>query len=58
MASLEVGFSHAIFVEMANEARNLVLFTEKGQVHSCAWHISLKVNADVLLLSSIFLWFQ
>ena len=33
MASLEVGFSHDIFVEMANEAKNLVLFTEKGQVH-------------------------
>ncbi|GJN34703.1 hypothetical protein PR202_gb23389 [Eleusine coracana subsp. coracana] len=31
MASLEVGFSHDIFVEMANDAKNLVLFTEKGQ---------------------------
>ncbi|EMS56660.1 Cleavage and polyadenylation specificity factor subunit 2 [Triticum urartu] len=31
MSSLEVGFSHDIFVEMANEAKNLVLFTEKGQ---------------------------
>jgi len=36
MASLEVGFSHAIFVEMANEARNLVLFTEKGQFGTLA----------------------
>jgi cleavage and polyadenylation specificity factor subunit 2 len=34
MASLEVGFSHDIFVEMANDTKNLVLFTEKGQVHS------------------------
>jgi cleavage and polyadenylation specificity factor subunit 2 len=33
MSSLEVGFSHDIFVEMANEAKNLVLFTQKGQVH-------------------------
>ncbi|RLM59025.1 hypothetical protein C2845_PM18G04780 [Panicum miliaceum] len=31
IASLEVGFSHDIFVDMANEARNLVLFTEKRQ---------------------------
>ncbi|PAN11008.1 hypothetical protein PAHAL_2G133300 [Panicum hallii] len=36
MASLEVGFSHDIFVEMANEARNLVLFTEKGQFGTLA----------------------
>jgi len=36
MASLEVGFSHGIFVEMANEARNLVLFTEKGQFGTLA----------------------
>ena len=35
MSSLEVGFSHDIFVEMANEAKNLVLFTEKGQVRPC-----------------------
>lgn len=32
MASLEVGSSHDIFVEWAAEAKNLVLFTEKGQV--------------------------
>lgn len=32
MASLEVGFSHDIFVELATDAKNLVLFTEKGQV--------------------------
>ncbi|XP_062199096.1 cleavage and polyadenylation specificity factor subunit 2 [Phragmites australis] len=36
MASLEVGFSHDIFVDMANEARNLVLFTEKGQFGTLA----------------------
>lgn len=36
MASLEVGFSHDIFVEMANEARNLVLFTKKGQFGTLA----------------------
>ena len=32
MASLEVGFSHDIFVEWAIEAKNLILFTERGQV--------------------------
>jgi hypothetical protein len=32
MASLEVGFSHDIFVEWASDAKNLVLFTERGQV--------------------------
>nr|POF26721.1 cleavage and polyadenylation specificity factor subunit 2 [Quercus suber] len=31
MASLEVGFSHDIFVEWATDAKNLVLFTERGQ---------------------------
>uniref|UniRef100_A0ACD5XYD1 Uncharacterized protein n=1 Tax=Avena sativa TaxID=4498 RepID=A0ACD5XYD1_AVESA len=36
MASLEVGFSHDLFVEMANEAKNLVLFTEKGQFGTLA----------------------
>ncbi|KAL6906173.1 hypothetical protein ACP4OV_003774 [Aristida adscensionis] len=36
MASLEVGFSHDIFVEMANEMKNLVLFTEKGQFGTLA----------------------
>ncbi|KAK3132613.1 hypothetical protein QOZ80_6AG0525190 [Eleusine coracana subsp. coracana] len=36
MASLEVGFSHDIFVEMANDAKNLVLFTEKGQFGTLA----------------------
>lgn len=33
MASLEAGFSHDIFVEWASEAKNLVLFTERGQVY-------------------------
>jgi cleavage and polyadenylation specificity factor subunit 2 len=32
MASLEVGFSHDMFVELATDAKNLVLFTERGQV--------------------------
>ncbi|CAL9072389.1 unnamed protein product [Musa textilis] len=36
MASLEVGFSHDIFVEWATEAKNLVLFTEKGQFGTLA----------------------
>ncbi|KAJ6851686.1 cleavage and polyadenylation specificity factor subunit 2 [Iris pallida] len=36
MASLEVGFSHDIFVEWATEANNLVLFTEKGQFGTLA----------------------
>lgn len=31
MASLELGFSHDLFVEWASEANNLVLFSEKGQ---------------------------
>lgn len=31
MASLEVGFSHDIFVEWAADVKNLVLFTERGQ---------------------------
>jgi len=34
MASLEAGFSHEIFVEWANDVKNLVLFTERGQVYS------------------------
>lgn len=34
MASLEAGFSHDIFVEWGNDAKNLVLFTERGQVYS------------------------
>lgn len=33
MASLEAGFSHDIFVEWANDSKNLVLFTERGQVY-------------------------
>lgn len=36
MASLEVGFSHDIFVEWAADSRNLVLFTERGQFGSRA----------------------
>lgn len=32
MASLEAGFSHDIFVEWGSDVKNLVLFTEKGQV--------------------------
>ncbi|XP_050251764.1 cleavage and polyadenylation specificity factor subunit 2-like isoform X2 [Quercus robur] len=32
MASLEVGFSHDIFVEWATDAKNLFLFTERGQI--------------------------
>ncbi|XP_068645532.1 cleavage and polyadenylation specificity factor subunit 2 [Aristolochia californica] len=36
MASLEVGFSHDIFVEWATEPKNLVLFTERGQFATLA----------------------
>ncbi|KAJ1694426.1 hypothetical protein LUZ63_011124 [Rhynchospora breviuscula] len=36
MASLEVGFSHDIFVELATDAKNLVLFTERGQFGTLA----------------------
>lgn len=32
MASLEAGFSHDLFVEWASDTKNLVLFTERGQV--------------------------
>lgn len=36
MASLEVGSAHDIFIELATEAKNLVLFTEKGQFGTLA----------------------
>ncbi|PIN22268.1 hypothetical protein CDL12_05024 [Handroanthus impetiginosus] len=36
MASLEVGFSHDIFVEWAADSKNLVLFTERGQFATLA----------------------
>ncbi|KAM1142092.1 hypothetical protein ACFX13_042708 [Malus domestica] len=36
MASLEAGFSHDIFVEWANDPKNLVLFTERAQFGSLA----------------------
>ncbi|GAB2227713.1 hypothetical protein Droror1_Dr00009540 [Drosera rotundifolia] len=36
MASLEAGFSHDIFVEWATDAKNLVLFTERGQYATLA----------------------
>ncbi|XP_043717262.1 cleavage and polyadenylation specificity factor subunit 2 [Telopea speciosissima] len=36
MASLEVGFSHNIFVEWATDNKNLVLFTERGQFATLA----------------------
>lgn len=32
MASLEAGFSHDLFVEWAADPKNLVMFTERGQV--------------------------
>ncbi|EYU19552.1 hypothetical protein MIMGU_mgv1a0019022mg, partial [Erythranthe guttata] len=36
MASLEVGFSHDIFVEWAADSKNLVLFTERAQFATLA----------------------
>eukprot|EP01018_Ginkgo_biloba_P031556 Gb_40958 [translate_table: standard] len=44
MASLEEGFSRDIFVEWATDAKNLIIFTERGQLsqesrlhwHSCS----------------------
>ncbi|KAL0341048.1 UNVERIFIED_CONTAM: Cleavage and polyadenylation specificity factor subunit [Sesamum radiatum] len=36
MGSLEVGFSHDIFVEWAADTKNLVLFTERGQFATLA----------------------
>uniref|UniRef100_A0A2N9EEK6 Cleavage and polyadenylation specificity factor subunit 2 n=1 Tax=Fagus sylvatica TaxID=28930 RepID=A0A2N9EEK6_FAGSY len=36
MASLEVGFSHDIFIEWASDTKNLVLFTERGQFATLA----------------------
>ncbi|KAK9143745.1 hypothetical protein Syun_013145 [Stephania yunnanensis] len=42
MSSLEVGFSHDIFVEWATDAKNLVLFTERCQFGTLA----RKLQAD------------
>ncbi|KAK6936840.1 Metallo-beta-lactamase [Dillenia turbinata] len=36
MASLEVGFSHDLFVEWASDTKNLVLFSERGQFATLA----------------------
>ncbi|KAH7511245.1 hypothetical protein ACOSP7_005265 [Xanthoceras sorbifolium] len=36
MASLEAGFSHDIFVELASDFKNLILFTERGQFGTLA----------------------
>ncbi|XP_022985441.1 cleavage and polyadenylation specificity factor subunit 2 [Cucurbita maxima] len=36
MASLEAGYSHDIFVEWATDAKNLVLFSERGQFGTLA----------------------
>lgn len=36
MASLEAGFAHDIFAEWATDAKNLVLFTERGQFATLA----------------------
>ncbi|KAL5727474.1 hypothetical protein ACHQM5_000666 [Ranunculus cassubicifolius] len=36
MASLEFGFSHDIFVDWATDAKNLVVFTERGQFGTLA----------------------
>ncbi|KAG0453066.1 hypothetical protein HPP92_025730 [Vanilla planifolia] len=36
MASLEIGFSHDIFVEWATDTRNAILFTERGQFGTLA----------------------
>ena len=44
MASLEVGFSHDIFVDWAADSKNLVLFTERGQVCSAPWDNYLKLD--------------
>ena len=34
MGSLEAGFSHDIFVEWVSDTKNLILFSERGQVCS------------------------
>ncbi|KAL1810539.1 hypothetical protein DCAR_0730244 [Daucus carota subsp. sativus] len=36
MASLEAGFAHDIFIEWAADAKNLILFTERGQFGTLA----------------------
>ncbi|KAG7014767.1 Cleavage and polyadenylation specificity factor subunit 2 [Cucurbita argyrosperma subsp. argyrosperma] len=36
MASLEAGYSHDIFVEWATDAKNLILFSERGQFGTLA----------------------
>ncbi|CAO2141490.1 unnamed protein product [Urochloa humidicola] len=51
MASLEVGFSHDIFVDMANEARNLVLFTERGQPGTLAHMLQMDPPPRALKVS-------
>ena len=53
MASLEAGFSHDIFVEWATDAKNLVLFSERGQVYSRLHSINpLKVFLTYFFLLS------
>lgn len=44
MASLEVGFSHDMFVELATDTKNLVLFTERGQVLNSLFLFFSKFN--------------
>lgn len=47
MGSLEVGFSHDIFVEWAADMKNLVLFTERGQVCFDFLPMELHSNTEV-----------
>lgn len=48
MASLEAGFSHDIFVEWASDTKNLVLFTERGQVFLI---VDLQSSLSILTMS-------
>ena len=64
MASLEVGFSHDIFIEWASDTKNLVLFTERGQVYflgpwllTCPWCvIFMKMHLSCHTLSEVQIW--
>jgi len=54
MASLEAGFSHDIFAEWATDPKNLVLFTERGQVIflGCLIHLFKIFLVDIVSKST------
>ncbi|TQE03901.1 hypothetical protein C1H46_010428 [Malus baccata] len=50
MASLEAGFSHDIFVEWANDPKNLVLFTERAQADPPPKAVKVTISKRVPLV--------